>query len=76
MSERDDMPRDVERAGDVGDGSHSAFAADRDGEPRGNDERLGMRGRSTAPDESAFLDELDAARATREAEGGTRDADR
>jgi hypothetical protein len=63
MSERsDEQVRDFEAAGDVGEQSHSAFAKQRDGEPSGNDERLGMRGRSTGADETGLLDEVDAGR--------------
>ena len=70
MSERDERSgsdeqqvRDFDAAGDVGQASHSAFADERDGEPTGNDERLGMRGRNTGPGESGMLDALDADRA-------------
>ena len=63
MSERnDEQVRDFAEGGDVGEQSHSAFAETRDGEPRGNDERLGMRGRSTGAGESGFLDDVDAGR--------------
>ena len=63
MSERnDEQVRDFAPGGDVGEQSHSAFADARDGEPSGNDERLGMRGRSTGADESGLLDEIDAGR--------------
>ena len=64
MSEQHDPhPRDLDAAGDVGRESHSAFADERDGEPAGNDERLGMRGRNTGRGESGLLDDLDADRA-------------
>ncbi len=63
MSERSEEPvRDFAAEGDVGEQSHSAFAEARDGEPRANDERLGLRGRSTGADEAGFLDDLDADR--------------
>jgi hypothetical protein len=76
MSERNDVPRDLERGGDVGEGSHGAFSGEREREPHGSDDRLALRGRSTGSEEAPFLDELAAERAIDAAEGGTRDADR
>ena len=68
MSERnEDTVRDQAPEGDVGERSHSAFARDRDGEPAGSDDRLGMRGRRTGAGEDGLLDDLDADRAR---EGG------
>jgi hypothetical protein len=68
MSERNEEPvRDVERDGDVGDGSRSSFATSRDGSPAGNDERLGMRGRNTGGAGEGLLDDLEADRAARHA---------
>jgi hypothetical protein len=77
MSEREtDAPvRDFESTGDVGERSHSAFASGRDGEPAGNDERLGSRGRATGHGDSSFLDDVDAPRAADGKPSGSVDAE-
>ena len=75
MSEQNDNPvRDFEPTGDVGERGHSSFADNRDGEPAGNDERLGSRGRNSGRDESSFLDSIDDDRASRGESGGAEGA--
>jgi hypothetical protein len=55
--------RDFEPGGDVGEGSHGAFAHVDEERVHRNEERLGERGRPTTRDESGLLEDIERDRA-------------
>jgi hypothetical protein len=67
-----DDVRDFHEGGDVGEGSHGAFAHENEEGVQHNDERLAGRGRNPGRGDSGFIDDIerDRARSQQSAEHG------